>query len=160
MKIQMPEFAINLPDLTEAINISNLLLNGEGEFFEKVRAIPSFAMSKHGTSKKPVTGEEVATLMAQKIDATVQTYKPFFARSKATAATVKGSDVIRLNMLKLDRPIVDLVATLVHESVHIADRVKGMSFGHNGNSSRGKALTAPYRIEAIARELALMMKTS
>lgn len=157
MRIQMPEYVARYPHLGEAITMANRLLEGQGDFLNQVRALPEFALSEHVDTHQPVTGAEIAPLLAQQIDVVVERYTPWYVCSKATASTTPGSTVIRLNARKLNRPTEDLVATLIHECVHIVDRVPGMMFGHGNNYAHGKEQTAPYRIEAVARAIVIAM---
>ncbi len=153
MRIEMPEFANAFPNLSEAVTLANRLFQGDGDFFTQVGAIPQFALSEHAATRQPVTGAEIVPLLSQQIDVMVVTYKPWYVCSKATAKTILGEKVIQLNARKLQRSIDELVATLVHECVHVVDTVPGMSFGHGNNFANGKKLTAPYRIGKIAQDL-------
>jgi len=150
MQIQTPDFANQYPNLKDAITDANRLFNGEGGFFEKIRGIQAFDLSWNTAAKRPVSGADIAPLYAQKINVTVQRYWPWYVWSKAMASTMPNTTVIHLNARNLDRPTEDLIATLMHECVHILDKEEGLSFGHGNNSSVGKSETAPYRIEKIA----------
>jgi hypothetical protein len=156
MKIQTPEFAD--ANLKQAVAITNELLEGKRGFFDEVRQIKAFDFSKNVATQKPVTGEEVVTQLAQKVDVTVQKWTPWYIFSKAYATTVPGT-VIYLNARKLDRSVSSLVSTLTHEAVHIADNdPKTRFFGHGNNSPKGKDNTAPYKLDAIAERIAASIK--
>ena len=132
MRIEMPARAHRSPTLSEAVEFANRLLQGEGHFLEEVSSIPSFLFSKNRETGKPVTGPEVVSALARNILATVRTYTPWY-RSKACGGVKRRTTIIRLNTQKLDRPIEELVATLIHECVHIADNRPALSFGHGNN---------------------------
>ena len=81
--------------------------------------------------------------------------------TSANAVTLKNSTIIRLNVFKLARPTEELVSTLVHECVHIADNQPNLSFGHGNNFFPSwKKNSAPYRIDQIAQRIASENKTS
>jgi hypothetical protein len=152
MKIETPAFAD--ADLQKAITISNELLEGKRGFFDEVRPIQAFDLSKTVATGKPVTGEDVVAQLAQKVDVTVQKWWPWNIFSRAYATTYPGT-VIYLNARKLDRSVPSLVSTLIHETVHLADNdSKTRSFGHGDNYAKGKENTAPYRLETIAEKIA------
>lgn len=160
MQIQPPNFANQYNNLTDAINIANRLLKGEGQFFEKIRDVQSFDLSWNKVGVRPVSGADIVPLYAQKINVTVERYWPWYVWSKALASTVPGTSIIHLNARSMNRPTEELVATLMHECVHILDKEKGISFGHGNNYATGKSETAPYRIEKIAIEALRQMTNS
>jgi hypothetical protein len=152
MQIEKPSFAAGNLDL--AITVANQFLKGERGFFDEVRQIPAFDYSKHVATGKPVSGKEVVEELSRKVDVTVQTYKPWNPWTRALAKTLPGT-VIYLNARTLDRSVPSLVATLIHESVHIADNAqKALSFGHGNNYAAGKENSAPYKLDAIAERIA------
>jgi len=153
MKIEMPNFAANDPQLRDAVLLANQLLQGKYGFLDKVREVTSFEYSKNHTTHQPVSGEDIAPLLAQKVDVSIKKYKPWYIWSKAIASTIPGVPVIRLNQYKLNRPADETAATLIHECVHIVDTQKKLSFGHGNNYAYGKELSAPYQIEKIAQEI-------
>ena len=153
MRIETPDFARNYPNLNEAVKLANQMLQGDHGFFDEIRKINAFEYSKNYSTHQPVSGNDIAPLLAQKIDITVKKYKPWYFWSKAIASTIPGVPVIRLNQYKLDRPIDETAATLIHECVHIVDTQKKLSFGHGNNYAAGKGLSAPYLIEKIAQEI-------
>lgn len=154
MKIQVPDFANSHPQLVQAIQFSNNLLAGDKNFFNRIRVIPTFDYSKNSLTNRAVSGEEIVKLFAQKIDVTIQQYKPWYIWSSATAYTLPKTTIIHLNTRKLDRPVNEMVATLIHECIHILDKEPGLSFGHGNNFPKHKEHSAPYQIEGIAKELA------
>lgn len=74
---------------------------------------------------------------------------PKWRWTKAIGMTI-GDGKIHLNARKMDRPVGDIIETLVHETVHLVDNENDMSFGHGDNSPQGKGLTAPYLIGRLA----------
>ena len=92
--------------------------------------------------------------LSQKVNVTVQTYKPWVFWSRALATTYPGT-VIQLNAYQLKRSVSSFVDTLIHECVHIADNhPEQLCFGHGNNYSKGKENTAPYKSGAISEEIA------
>lgn len=151
MRIEKPSFADN--NLNQAIAIANEMLEGKRGFQHEVRQITAFSMSKiNPATKKPFTGAEIVDLLSQKIDVTVQKYKPWYIWSKATAYTDPGVPIIHLNARNLNRSVASIVNTLIHESVHVID--KNLCFAHGSNVAKGKDDTAPYKIGEIAEKLA------
>lgn len=159
MRIQAIKDTSAHPQLQEAIDIANRLLQGEAHFLERVSEIPAFDMSKDTVTGRQVSGAQVVAALAQNILASVTTYKPMIPWTRTCGASPDGSQLIKLNVLKLNRPTEDLVATLIHECVHIADNNPLLSFGHKGNwHPEIKQLTAPYRIDGIALQIAARIK--
>ena len=59
---------------------------------------------------------------------------------------------IYINTAKLDRSLGSVVATLLHEFIHMVDNYDTLhSYGHGDNSARGKQNTAPYWIDNLAQ---------
>lgn len=88
--------------------------------------------------------------------ADVDTYKTCWRWSKANAYTVYDKPTkIYLNARKLKKSkINDLVATLVHEYVHLVDfEQDSYEFTHINNSVRGNQNTAPYIIDNIVKKI-------
>lgn len=68
---------------------------------------------------------------------------------KKTNAVTGNKDIIKMNILKYDRPVEEIAGTIIHEGVHAIDFAhKEVYFGHK-NSENIKE-TAPYRIGSLA----------
>jgi len=153
MKIETPAFAEQTPTVKEAIRIANLLLAGEEAFYQKIREVQAFAFSTNHITGNPVSGEEIAPLLAQDINVAVRIFKPLFKCSKEFAHTTPGIPVISLNKYKLNRGIDEIAAVLIHECVHIVDVQKDLSFSHSDKYVPGTENSAPYRIQQIALKI-------
>ena len=83
----------------------------------------------------------------------VTTFRPCYRWSKAIAKfDRRRPDIVQLNSRKLNRNWdkdineASIAGSIVHEIIHLVDnKFKDFSFGHAGNSSKGKENTAPYR---------------
>ena len=81
----------------------------------------------------------------------VKTYSKRFTKALAYFTRSRPND-ININTYKLNRSMGSIVATLIHEYVHMVDHVdKKHSFGHGSNSRKGKQNTAPYWIDNVAQ---------
>lgn len=81
-------------------------------------------------------------------------------RYRNTVAKVEGSNPPRFGYHTkarfAKRSVGQMVNTIVHEYVHLADNtdgVRGEQMGHNGNRAGGKERTAPYAIGAMAQRI-------
>lgn len=84
---------------------------------------------------------------------TVRLYSKRFSKALAFFdARYPGS--IFINEAKLGRSDGSVVATIIHEWVHLVDNNDPEeSFGHGSNSSKGKQNTAPYWIDNLAQSM-------
>jgi hypothetical protein len=126
------------------------LLQPGSVFLEEVAKINGFAMGN-------ITGSQLVQLFQQDRKITVEVYRPLWLFSRALGYTTDGEeDVVHLNGFRLHRSEASIVATLVHELVHILDmHDEAHKFGHGDNSSVGKNNTAPYKLDAIAERIIL-----
>jgi hypothetical protein len=85
-----------------------------------------------------------------KLNCNVKTYYKKWSRANAFFEP-SNPTFININLAKLNRTDESIVATIIHEWVHMVDGVdKQESFGHGSNSSKGKQNTAPYWIDNLA----------
>ena len=76
-------------------------------------------------------------------------WTPKWRWTKAIAMT-NDDGKIHLNVHKMNRHTAEIVETIIHETIHIADDGSEFSFGHGSNNPKGKKNTAPYLIGALA----------
>lgn len=86
----------------------------------------------------------------------VKTYSPrnwlgFKKKSNVLAYTASSKEFY-INANNLDRSTASVVGTVVHELVHVYDRINmRYSFGHGSNNSHGKEKTFPYHLGREAK---------
>ena len=91
----------------------------------------------------------------QEADIEIELWKPWNPWSKAIAMFDKKYPyTIYLNSRKINRTTSSLVGSIAHEFIHLLDNQSvTLSFGHEGNSSKGKSLSAPYYIGHMTNTL-------
>lgn len=135
-----------------AAKLANALMSKSEVFKNKIVAIESFDM----TEPDRIDGQLVWDLMQETFEnhnVMVKIYYPWYRFSKALGyfTTSRPFD-INLNGYRINRSPQSLVATLIHELVHMADNTSSVYFGHGDNSKVGKELTAPYLIGSLAAQ--------
>lgn len=135
--------------LLEAVAKSNELLSNP-EFYNAIR-------SHHGFDYSTATPVQIADFIeTAALTFHVQLYKG--KKRNRVLGYVKASypNKLFLNERKLDRPVEDIVATIIHESIHAVDHaVDQHLFGHKGNRPEGNQNTAPYWIGKLAKQLSV-----
>jgi hypothetical protein len=119
------------------------------EFYDEISRHPSFTYDDEGYTPKIVS----KILKANESVVMVKTYKSKWRWSKANAyVSPKYKDTLFYNTRKLWRFRVDIINTIVHECVHVADHNDNnkTNFGHGDNKSNGKENSAPYWIGNLA----------
>lgn len=133
--------------INQCILCANTLLDNE-IFYKniKVKETP-FDMST-------ASAEYISNIMYLKknlLTCNVRTYHRRFTRALAYFIPSQP-DTVYINTAKLNRSTGSIIATLIHEWVHLVDHDdKTHSFGHGDNSPRGKQNTAPYWIDNLAQ---------
>lgn len=138
------EFQGDWDVVVEATQRANRLLAAP-EFYERIRGCPRFERTE-------VSPRQVADVMERcTARVTVQLYKSRWPWSKALAyEDARFPNLIFLNTRKLNRSVASIVGTIIHESVHAADTLSPLDFGHGDNAAAGKENTAPYWIGNLA----------
>ncbi|HEY9178053.1 MAG TPA: hypothetical protein VIN07_10195 [Flavipsychrobacter sp.] len=103
-----------------------------------------------------ISPQEITDLFCNTdLELTVDTYWPLQLSSMADAYDDRlNPTVIRLNRLKLNRPVHSICNTLVHQCVHALNACyPSLYFGHGDNDPEGKENTAPFRIAGLAQQI-------
>jgi hypothetical protein len=134
--------------LIDSIDFINDLLTLDA-FYDEISNHPEFTHDDDGYSPKMIS----EILKANQSVVMVKTYKSKWRWSKANAyVSPKHKDTLFYNTRKLWRQPVDIINTIVHECVHVADHNdnNNTNFGHGNNNSKGKGNSAPYWIGKLA----------
>jgi hypothetical protein len=89
----------------------------------------------------------------------VKTYSPrnwlgLKIKSNVLAYTASSKELF-INANNLDRSVASVLGTVVHELVHVYDRIDmRYTYGHGSNSSHGKKTTFPYHLGNEAKSWA------
>lgn len=136
-------------NIKKAVEISNQLYK-ESVIKNLIKNHPKFDF----TNQTSVSIAEIVQSFWALNDFQVKTYRPWWRWSKAVAST-SGSREFSFNVYKLSSYVPDLVATIVHESIHAANfhvnphmNPKMAIFGHGDNSPVGKRNSVPYWIQS------------
>jgi hypothetical protein len=134
--------------LHEAMKKAEELLKSGSEFLKTVEKINHFAMTN-------LSGAELVQVFQRaSVQIHVQLYRPTWLFSRALGYSIKETDVVYINYLKLRRPHSSLVATIIHEALHALNHYDEIhQFGHRDNHSQGKDDTASYKLDAIAEAI-------
>ena len=141
----------NSEKLMEAVQNANKVLDNL-DFYKRISVIKTFDYSE-------ITGDILSAIIKNsKIEAEVIIKKPLNPFSSATAFTkpkLPNSIFIYSSYLKSrNSSVTDIVATLVHEYIHLIDYNElDYDFGHGSNRREGKENSVPYLIESIVRDL-------
>jgi hypothetical protein len=134
--------------LIDSVDFINDLLTLD-DFYDEISSHPSFTHDDDGYMPKIIS----EILKADQSEVMVRTYKSKWRWSKANAyVSPKFKDTLFYNSRKLWRLRVDIINTVVHECVHVADHNDNnkTNFGHGDNKSKGKDNSAPYWIGNLA----------
>ena len=133
--------------MDRCVDRANELLR-DSDFYEKISQKMSFDMAT-------CSPEYIAKKMKQKLGVLKCHVKLYRGRrwSKALAYfTPSDPDAIYINTRRLGRSDGSVIATIIHEWVHLVDHDDlKESFGHGSNSPVGKQNTAPYWIDNLAQ---------
>jgi len=141
------------PVVLQAVQEANQLFNGR-ELYQHIRRKESF--DPRYTNVSPFIIADL--LQNSKLMFNVELFYPSGLISHWKYRKTLGykdhafPNTLFLNVKKLDRPIHEITATIIHECVHALDEENQQySFGHGDNSPKYKGETAPYWIgnEAI-----------
>jgi hypothetical protein len=148
----------NNQKVKEATIKANDIVMNNGEFEQIIKKNKAFDMA----IPEDITGEVVLGSMRGVLaerDVFIKIYYPWYRFSRALGYfTTNRPFDINLNGYKLKRSEESVVATLVHELVHMSDNLdQYLSYGHgagrNANNPKGKSGTAPYWIGNLAASL-------
>ncbi len=134
--------------LIECVEFINDLLTLDA-FYDEISNHPEFTHLDNGYTPKQIA----EILKADQSTIMIKTYKSKWRWSKANAyVSKKYKNTLFYNTRKLWRDPEDIMNTIVHECVHVADHNDNgkTNFGHGDNNSRGKENSAPYWIGALA----------
>lgn len=136
--------------IDRCISEANKLLKGDYRFYEKIKAKPTpFDMST-------ATPKQIAEFLQENygvLKCEVHLYHKKFTRALAYFDR-RYPNRIYINTAKLNRTDGSVIATIVHEWVHLVDEwIKNHRFGHGDNSAAGKQNTAPYWIDNVAQAI-------
>lgn len=134
--------------LIESVDFINDLLTLDA-FYDEISNHPAFTHDDDDYTPKKIS----EILKADESIVMVKTYKSRWRWSKANAyVSPKYKDTLFYNTRKLWRLRIDIINTIVHECVHVADYNdnKINNFGHGDNKSKGKKNSAPYWIGTLA----------
>lgn len=118
-------------------------------FWEAIESEPKFEHTK-------VSPREIAKLLKETNHLiTIIDWKPLGLqaqiRYRKTNALTESKDVIKMNVLKDYREVIDIAGTIIHEGVHAIDQAHPyLNFGHKGNKEKENKNTAPYCIGNLA----------
>lgn len=136
----------NIKVIEEATARANKLLDDEN-FYAKIKDKNNFDMA----TCTPREVSDYIKAIAPLIDINVKTYRRRWSRALAYFTKSRPFD-ININSAKLNRSFGSIVATLIHEMVHMVDdQVKEHYFSHGDNSRKGKQNTAPYFIGSMSQ---------
>lgn len=141
-------------DVKEAIRIANRILSSPVAE-STVCSMGFFDLSKDTSGR--VSGLELWTsMMSYEGICGVSGYTPPWWKHRRVNAYVarKFPDDIKLNNKRLRRPLLEITETLIHEFIHVTDfNDKLSSYGHGGNSPKGKNSTAPRLVAKVLVDL-------
>ena len=133
--------------VSEAIQVANSSAY-KVKLKNNLNLIKSYDMS---TAKPDYIHRKIFAVL-ENDDIYVKIYYPRWKYSKAIGYfSPSNPRDINMNGYKLNRSKSQIVGTLYHELVHMADNVDMIkSYGHGDNSPKGKSNTAPYLIGSKA----------
>ena len=144
----MFEYDGNINKLIEATKIANDILMDEN-FYQKISEKGSFDMA---TCTPRVISDYIKT-HRNTLTCNVKTYRRSFSRALAYYTSSRPND-ININTAKINRSTGSIVATYIHEYIHmIDDIVDDHYFGHGDNKRKGKLNTAPYWIDNLSQSI-------
>ena len=140
----------------QAIGIANAITASD-RFYQRI-ANKQEAFDARFTSAEAVPERLAEVLRNSPVTVTVYLAK----HRRRILGWINGNDhtQVFLNVRRLNRPVADIVRTLVHEWVHAVDATHPWRFDHGGNSPSGKQGSAPYWIDREAGTLASEMLCS
>lgn len=144
----MIEYEGNITKLIKAKEIANEILMDEN-FYQKIIEKQSFDMA---TCPPQIVADYIKT-HRQTLCCNVKTYKKRFSRALAYYTPSRPTD-ININTAKINRTTGSIVATFIHEYIHmIDDIIEENYFGHGDNKRAGKLNTAPYWIDNLSQSI-------
>jgi hypothetical protein len=141
--------ARNMRPVQKGVAIANDLLRND-DFYRRIMQLPPFDMAN-------VTPDVVAGLMRHsRFTMSVTLYYALSPLKNYDGYDdLNDPSIIHLNAWKTDRSPASICNTIIHSCVHAVNALyRQYSFGHGDMSCIGKENTAPYRIGALAEQMA------
>jgi hypothetical protein len=127
------------PCVQSALTKAEEILRPGSDFLQKVEKIDLFATEN-------ISGKNLVNLFQQTRQVKVSIYRPLNEYSRSLGYVEDGKDEIFLNTYRLEGSPASIIASVVHEVVHVLDfHSPNPVFGHWGNFAKGKENSLLYK---------------